>query len=64
MYFRHRCILVVALLFSGLTLAGPLFTFTAIPDEDESRLRERFDKVAAYLGKELGVETNYLRLKT
>ncbi|MEH6530923.1 MAG: putative selenate ABC transporter substrate-binding protein [Photobacterium frigidiphilum] len=40
------------------------FTFTAIPDEDESRLRERFDKVAAYLSEETGVDVKYIPVKS
>ncbi|TGD70843.1 putative selenate ABC transporter substrate-binding protein [Mangrovimicrobium sediminis] len=40
------------------------FTFTAIPDEDESRLVERFGKVADYLEQRLGVEVRYLPVKS
>ncbi|MFT5889869.1 MAG: phosphonate transport system substrate-binding protein, partial [Zhongshania sp.] len=40
------------------------FSFTAIPDQDESRLQERFGKVAAYLQKELGVEVKYVPVKS
>jgi phosphonate transport system substrate-binding protein len=40
------------------------FVFTAIPDEDETRLRQRFDKVAAYLSKQLGVEVRYAPVKS
>ena len=40
------------------------FVFTAIPDENEARLRERFDKVAAYLTKTLGVETKSRPVKS
>lgn len=40
------------------------FVFTAIPDEDESRLQARFNKVAGYLSKELGVEVKYLPVKS
>lgn len=40
------------------------FTFTAIPDEDESRLRSRFDKVAVYLSKQLGVDAAYVPVKS
>lgn len=40
------------------------FTFTAIPDEDESRLRERFDKVAEYLEEQLDVEVEYIPVKS
>ena len=40
------------------------FVFTAIPDQNESKLRERFGKVAAYLSKELGVEVKYIPVKS
>jgi phosphonate transport system substrate-binding protein len=40
------------------------FVFTAIPDEDSARLRARFNKVAVYLSKELGVETKYIPVKS
>lgn len=40
------------------------FVFTAIPDEDETRLRQRFDKVAVYLTKKLGVKTKYIPVKS
>ena len=40
------------------------FVFTAIPDEDESRLRARFDKVATYLSKKLGVDVKYIPVKS
>ncbi|MRI35201.1 putative selenate ABC transporter substrate-binding protein [Endozoicomonas sp. OPT23] len=44
--------------------AQETFTFTAIPDQDETRLQERFGKVADYLEKELGVEVNYIPVKS
>ncbi|MEE8516122.1 MAG: putative selenate ABC transporter substrate-binding protein [Alphaproteobacteria bacterium] len=40
------------------------FVFTAIPDEDESRLRQRFDMVAAYLSRELGVKSRFIPVKS
>ncbi|OHC75498.1 MAG: putative selenate ABC transporter substrate-binding protein [Rhodospirillales bacterium RIFCSPLOWO2_12_FULL_58_28] len=40
------------------------FTFTAIPDEDEARLRSRFDKVAVYLSKQLGIDVKYVPVKS
>jgi len=46
-----------------IALADP-FVFTAIPDEDESRLRQRFDKLADYFTKKLGVETKYIPVKS
>ena len=44
--------------------AEPVFTFTAIPDEDESRLNERFGKVADYLTEQLGVTVKYIPVKS
>ncbi|NKF50701.1 putative selenate ABC transporter substrate-binding protein [Shewanella sp. WXL01] len=40
------------------------FTFTAIPDADESQLRTRFEKVATYLEQQLGVDVNYVPVKS
>ncbi|MDV6317773.1 putative selenate ABC transporter substrate-binding protein [Chromohalobacter sp. HP20-39] len=40
------------------------FRFTAIPDADQSRLQARFDKVAAYLEKQLDVEVEYVPVKS
>lgn len=40
------------------------FVFTAIPDQDETRLRARFDKVANYLQDKLGVEVKYVPVKS
>ena len=40
------------------------FTFTAIPDQDETRLKERFGKVAKYLEQELGVHVKYIPVKS
>lgn len=40
------------------------FVFTAIPDEDETRLVERFSKVADYLSETLGVEVRYIPVKS
>jgi len=55
--------LLVSVSFS-LSLQAETFTFTAIPDQDESRLQQRFGKVAAYLEKELGVEVKYVPVKS
>ncbi|MGK0476361.1 MAG: phosphonate transport system substrate-binding protein [Oleispira sp.] len=40
------------------------FVFTAIPDADESRLQQRFDKVAVYLSKQLNVNVKYIPVKS
>ncbi len=39
------------------------FVFTAIPDQDETRLVERFTRVAEYLQGKLGVTVKYLPVK-
>ena len=40
------------------------FVFTAIPDQDASRLTERFGRVAAYLQEKLGVPVKYVPVKS
>ena len=40
------------------------FTFTAIPDQDESRLEQRFGKVATHLKEALGVPVKYVPVKS
>ncbi len=42
----------------------PAFVFTAIPDQDESRLVERFTKVAEQLQAKLGVPVKYIPVKS
>ncbi|MGU3538473.1 putative selenate ABC transporter substrate-binding protein [Methylobacterium sp. A54F] len=57
----------VALGWTGVALAqgaaAPTFVFTGIPDQDESRLVERFGRVAAYLEGKLGVPVRYIPVK-
>ncbi len=40
------------------------FVFTAIPDQDETRLQQRFAKVADYLTEQLGVAVKYIPVKS
>lgn len=61
----------IGLLLALVAVSGPrqaaaaeTFVFTAIPDEDESRLRQRFNKVAVYLSKRLGVGVKYIPVKS
>jgi phosphonate transport system substrate-binding protein len=42
----------------------PTFVFTAIPDQDETRLVERFTRVAEYLQAKLGIPVKYLPVKS
>lgn len=48
----------------NIQASEPVFTFTAIPDADETRLKARFQKVADYLSKELGVPVEYLPVRS
>ena len=42
----------------------PTFVFTAIPDQDQTRLVERFTRVAEYLQAKLGVPVRYVPVKS
>ena len=44
--------------------AADKFVFTAIPDQDESQLRKRFDKVAKYLSTTLSTKVEYVPVKS
>jgi phosphonate transport system substrate-binding protein len=56
---RHLLIVLALLLASPLAVAETL-VFTAIPDEDETRLQERFQSVADYLADELDVDVRFI----
>ena len=60
--------IIVLTLASLLLLLAPLvakdFVFTAIPDEDETRLKTRFDKVALYLQSRLGIPVKFVPVKS
>lgn len=51
-------------LFVATSLLAKTFSFTAIPDQDETKLKERFDKVAVYLERELGVPVKFIPVKS
>lgn len=55
------CTLLLGL--AGFAQATETFVFTAIPDQDETRLKERFGKVEAYLEDQLGVDVRYVPVK-
>lgn len=58
--------LASAVIIAGLTAPAfaANFTFTAIPDQDESALKTRFGKIATYLSKELGMDVKYIPVKS
>ena len=55
--------LVVMLLGTASPLAAQTLYFSAIPDDDETKLVERFGAVADYLEAELGVDVEYIPVK-
>ena len=58
-------IALVTILVSGSAAAqSPTFVFTAIPDQDETRLVERFSRFAKYLEPKLGVPVKYVPVKS
>ena len=60
-----RKILVAMLLLWPLSaVQAQELTFTAIPDQDESRLQQRFAKVSEYLQDELGIPVRYVPVKS
>ncbi len=63
---RRICLLLAALTFSvpAFTQTQPSFVFTAIPDQDETRLVEKFTRVAKYLEAKLGLPVKYVPVKS
>ena len=54
------------ILFSNIALSSSPKTlvFSAIPDQDETRLKQRFGDIATYLEKKLGVPVKYVPVKS
>ena len=63
---RRRALLAsfAALPLPAIAQPGPTLAFTAIPDQDESRLVERFGRVATYLQERLRVPVRYVPVKS
>jgi len=61
---RKLLLASVLLLLAVQPLLAKPFVFTAIPDQDETRLTQRFDQVAAYLQDKLGVEVQFVPVKS
>jgi phosphonate transport system substrate-binding protein len=55
-------ILLSLLLATGLF--SQTFYFSAIPDQDETKLKERFSKLAVYLSQELDVDAKFIPIKS
>lgn len=54
----------ILLALSAAVVQAETLYFTAIPDQDETRLQERFDGVAEYLATTLGVEVVFVPVKS
>lgn len=61
---RHIALVAAAVVLFTQGAAAETFRFTAIPDEDQARLVERFGQVADYLAERLGVEVEYVPVKS
>lgn len=46
------------------SLFSQTFTFSAIPDQDETKLKERFSKLAVYLSQKLDVDAKFIPIKS
>ncbi|MGB2246431.1 MAG: putative selenate ABC transporter substrate-binding protein [Alcanivorax sediminis] len=66
MRFKILAALLAAVLLSACSEEPDTatFTFTAIPDQDESQLQKRFGVVALYLEDQLGVPVKYVPVKS
>lgn len=60
----HAAALATTLISTSAVAQSPTFVFTAIPDQDETRLVERFSRFAKYLEAKLGVPVKYVPVKT
>src|SRR3546814_3797980 len=62
----QTCALPISLLLAacGQSKTEQVFTFTAIPDQNEAHLVERFGKIADYLQNKLHVPVKYLPVKS
>lgn len=59
-----RTLFVSMLLFATSLASAQTFVFTAIPDEDETRLQQRFQAVADYLADTLAVDVRFVPVKS
>ncbi len=57
-------LLLIVLCCSTSVATADDFSFTAIPDQDTARLEQRFNKVAAYLSRNLDVKVTYIPVKS
>lgn len=59
-----KLLLFIVIFFLHENVYAKDFVFTAIPDQDETKLQQRFGKVASYLSEQLGVRVKYIPVKS
>lgn len=64
MHFRKTLAALCLVFFSAFSQATPTLVFTAIPDQDASKLAQRFAKVKDYLQESLGVKVRFVPVKS
>lgn len=62
--FKMMTRVLAFMLLASSAFAAPVFVFTAIPDQDETQLKQRFEKVADYLQQELQTEVRFIPVKS
>src|SRR5262249_60567924 len=65
--FMRRIVVAAAFALAVTTTAlaqSSAFVFTAIPDQDETRLVEKFTRVAQYLETKIGIPVKYVSVKS
>lgn len=60
----RKFVLTSLFCFTATAASAETFVFTAIPDEDETKLVERFRGVADYLSEQLDVDVRYIPVKS
>ena len=63
-FFSAIALSSTLLMSANAAASEQVFVFTAIPDQDESQLQERFGPVGEYLSQALGVEVKYVPVKS
>lgn len=63
-YIRKIALALCLLSASATPALAETFVFTAIPDEDQTKLVERFQGVADYLSEQLDVDVKYIPVKS
>lgn len=64
MFKDMLCRTLLALTLVAPVAAAETLVFTAIPDQNETQLRERFGKIASYLAEELDIDVRYVPVKS